>query len=81
MKGRQPGRPTKWVLASVSESIWVGKPGFTVEIWDKWKKNNKPGKKLGTLKVNVGGLRWRAGAKQKEHRRTWDDLKAWFEAE
>lgn len=35
MKGRQKGRPTKWVSASVGESISVGKPGVTFEVWGK----------------------------------------------
>ena len=29
MKGRQKGRPTKWVSANVTEAIAIGKPGVT----------------------------------------------------
>ena len=45
MKGRQKGRPTKWVEASVQEIVPVGKPGVTFEVWGKWKKKRR---KLGT---------------------------------
>lgn len=80
MKGRQPGRPTKWVKASLGDYLWLGKPGLTFEVWDKWKRNGSGGKKLGTLKVNVGGLRWwPQNAKGKGYRRTWSALKEWIE--
>ena len=56
MKGRQPGRPTKWVSASVLEYVDIGKRGVRFEVWEKWKRKRR---KLGTLIVTVGGLRWR----------------------
>ena len=50
MKGRQQGRPTKWVTATMKEHVAVGKPGVKFEVWEKWKKNRR---KLGTLAVTV----------------------------
>jgi len=78
MKGRQKGRPTKWVFASISESIQVGKPGVTFEVWGKWKKKRR---KLGTLTVSVGGLRWspHKSPKSKYRQRSWEKVSEWFE--
>jgi len=56
MKGRQPGRPTKWVSAHVEQKIEVNKAGVSFAVWDKWKRKQKM---LGTLTVSVGGVRWR----------------------
>ena len=55
MKGRQRGKPTKWVFASIAETVGIGKPGMTFEVWDKWRKKRR---KVGTLTISVGGLRW-----------------------
>jgi hypothetical protein len=55
MKGRQKGRPTKWVSAKVQEHVGIGKRGVQFEVWEKWKKKRR---KLGTLIISVGGLRW-----------------------
>ena len=76
MKGRQKGRFTKWVTASVEESIAIGKPGVTFEVWNKWSKTRK---KLGTLTVSVGGLRWWPHGAPKPRQRTWDQIGDWFE--
>lgn len=73
MAGREKGRPTKWVAASVDESFAVGKPGITFEVWEKWKK------KLGTLAVSVGGLRWRPHGSPHYRRKTWANFADWFE--
>jgi hypothetical protein len=45
---REKGRPTKWVKATVGESVWLGRSGITFEVWEKWKKKRR---KLGTLTV------------------------------
>ena len=78
MKGKQKGRPTKWVNASVSESIFVGKAGFTFEVWEKWKRGRR---KLGTLIVSVGGLRWwpQGAHEASSRRRSWNSVAEWFE--
>ena len=76
MKGRQKGRPTKWVEASVQEIVPVGKPGVTFEVWGKWKKKRR---KLGTLTVSVGGLRWWPHKAPSYRHRNWDELAKWFE--
>lgn len=74
MKGRVPGRPTKWVYASVKEKFYVGKAGLVVEVWKKWKQQQR---KLGTLTVSVGGLRW-APYGGKARRRSWGTINDWF---
>lgn len=75
MKGRQKGRPVKWVSASIREWIDIGKPGITIEVWDKWAKKRK---KFGELTVSVGGLRWWPHKKVHGRQVSWDTLAAWF---
>jgi hypothetical protein len=79
MASRAKGLPTKWVYAKVREELSVGKPGVKFEVWDKWKWNGKE-KKLGTLIVSVGGLRWRP-RKGRISQKSWDAVKAWFGTE
>jgi hypothetical protein len=76
MKGRQKGRPTKWVTASVLEFVSIGKPGIQFEVWEKWKKTRR---KLGTLTVSVGGLRWRRQSGKLSKQKSWDVLAEWFD--
>jgi hypothetical protein len=76
MKGRQRGRPTKRVLATVQELLEVGKPGVTFEVWDKWKRKHR---KVGTLTVSVGGLRWWPRDSPNYRQRNWEQLAEWFE--
>ena len=75
MKGKQKGRPTKWVIASVQEAIHVGKPGVQFEVWQKWKQKDR---KLGTLTVSVGGLRWLPGSGKFERRVSWKKFASWY---
>jgi len=75
-KRRQRGRPTKWVSASFAETVWIGKkPGMTFEVWEKWKKKRR---KLGTLLITVGGLRWWPHKAPAPRHRTWEELDSWF---
>jgi len=76
MRGRVSGRPTKWLRATIHEGVDMGKAGIQFEVWQKWKKRDK---KLGTLTVSVGGLRWLTSHGKKEHRRTWDEVSAFFD--
>ncbi|PYL04582.1 MAG: hypothetical protein DME32_01520 [Verrucomicrobia bacterium] len=78
MKGRQQGRPTKWVSATMKEHVAVGKPGVKFEVWEKWKKNRR---KLGTLTISVGGLRWRPHKGKLSKQRSWDAFAEWFAPE
>ena len=55
MRGRQKGRPTKWVYANVEQGMYVDKTGFKFAVWEKWKRTKRM---VGTLTVSVGGLRW-----------------------
>ena len=75
MRGRRPGRPTKWLQATVKERLSVSTTGIRFEVWSKWKKKDK---KLGTLTVSVGGLRWRPESGKKDRRRTWEQVDEWF---
>jgi hypothetical protein len=75
MKGRQKGRPTKWVQASVQESLMIGKPGIQFEVWEKWKRKKR---KLGTLIVSVGGLRWKPNKGRIPTPKGWRALAEWF---
>jgi hypothetical protein len=65
MRGRQPGRPTKWVHARVEQWLDIDRTGLHFVVFEKWKQKRK---RLGTLVVSVGGLRWRP-ANGKYHRR------------
>lgn len=78
MRGRRPGRPTKWLKATVNEALDVSTSGIKFEVWTKWKKKDK---KLGTLTVSVGGLRWRPDSGKKDRRKSWDKVSTWFEQE
>lgn len=75
MKGRQQGRPTKWVSASVDQWFYVGKAGFKFEVWEKWKKSEK---KVGTLTVSVGGLRWLPAGGKTPRRVNWESVSKWM---
>lgn len=63
------GRPRKWVTATISEPIAIGKTGISVVIWDKWGKT-----RLGRIVVSVGGLRWYPYKAQKPYKLSWDKL-------
>jgi len=76
MKGRQKGRPTKWAQASVLEFINLGKRGVQFEVWEKWKQKER---KLGTLTVSVGGLRWWPQNGKRYRQKNWDALAHWFD--
>ena len=76
MKGRIPGRPTKWVAAKIEEEVAIGKPGVKFQVWHKWKWSDGD-KKTGTLIVSVGGLRWRTG-KGRFKKKSWDNVDQWF---
>lgn len=76
MKGRRQGKPTKYVTATVGQPVRIGKPGVTFEIWEKWKKKRR---KLGTLTVSVGGLRWWPNKAPKDRKRNWRKVRDWFE--
>jgi len=76
MKGRQKGRPIKWVSATIREPVAIGKPGIEFEVWDKWSKKKQS--KFGTLIVSVGGLRWWPCNGKVSKQISWDDLTKWF---
>ncbi len=75
MKGRQPGRPTKVVSTRILEYVDIGKRGVQFEVWEKWKRKRR---KLGTLIVTVGGLRWRPQSGKRLQQKNWDDVADWF---
>ena len=71
MRGRQPGKPTKLVSASVDQWIEVDRVGFRFHVWQKWKRTRR---RIGTLLVGSGGLRWRPANGKNLRRRTWEDV-------
>jgi hypothetical protein len=75
MKGRQKGRPTKWVRASVEQWIDVNRTGIKFDITRKWKRRSK---KLGTLIVSVGGLRWLPAKGKATRWQDWNRVKDWL---
>ena len=74
-RGRQPGRPTKWVYASVEQWIDIDRSGLRFVVYEKWKQKRK---RLGTLVVSVGGLRWRPGNGKFHRRRDWRAAAEWL---
>ena len=76
MKGRQKGRPIKWVDAYVNGIVDIGKPGVTFEVYNKWGKTRKA---FGRLTVSVGGLRWWRRKGKKESRCSWAAVADWLE--
>jgi hypothetical protein len=62
----------------VKESLHVSTTGIKFEIWTKWRKKDK---KLGTLTVSVGGMRWLPDKGKRVRRRSWDQIRTWFEDE
>ena len=46
----------------------LSRTGITFEVWGKWRKKDK---KLGTLTVSVGGLRWLPSNGKKIRRTSW----------
>ncbi len=76
MRGRVSGRPTKWLYAKVLEQFPVGRRGVKFEVWEKWRKVDK---KLGTLTVGVGGLRWLPSHGKKVRQQSWNRVRDWFE--
>jgi hypothetical protein len=75
MKGKQKGRPLKWVRASVKEYVSIGRPGVEFEVWHRWRQKDR---KLGTLIVSVGGLRWWPRDGKLSKKMSWDALAQWF---
>jgi len=71
MRGRQPGRPTKRVSASIEQPIDVDRNGVAFRVSKKWTKS---GGLLGTLLVSNGGLRWRPANGKYLRRKTWEKV-------
>ncbi|MDA8108497.1 MAG: hypothetical protein M0015_07700 [Betaproteobacteria bacterium] len=64
------GKPSKWAKLDIDESVWLGKKGISIKVWDKWGKKHK-----GTLVISIGGLRWyKFNAKKPTWRAAWDSL-------
>ena len=71
MKGRQKGRPVKWVDGSIDQWLGINTTGMSFVVYNKWKRNRK---KLGTLTVSVGGIRWRPANGKMKRRRSWNEV-------
>jgi hypothetical protein len=55
--------------------VEVDRTGFSFAVWKKWKRTRR---KVGTLTVSVGGLRWRPASGKASRRLTWDDVAEWL---
>ncbi len=75
MKGRQKGRPTKWVSATVDQWLDVDKTGLRFRVWEKWAHKYK---RVGELTVSVGGLRWLPANGKAQRRRSWQEVAEWL---
>jgi hypothetical protein len=51
--------------------VAVNRTGFRFTVWEKWKRKDK---RVGTLAVNVGGLRWLPANGKAYRRRSWDEV-------
>jgi hypothetical protein len=76
MRGRRPGRPRQWLTATIDEPLDLGRTGITFEVWRKWKKKDR---KIGTLTVSVGGLRWLPSGGRWKRRRSWSEVEEWLQ--
>lgn len=64
------GKPVRDVIVRVRESFYIGKRGLEITI-----RNAHGSRKLGTCKVNVGGITWTKGyGKKKTFKYSWKDL-------
>lgn len=63
------GRPQKWVIATISEPISIGKAGIKIVIWDKWMKNRK-----GRVIISVGGISLYSYKAKKRKFMSWDKI-------
>jgi hypothetical protein len=75
MKGRQKGRPVKWVDASIEQCLDVDRAGISFLVYNKWKRKRV---ELGTLRVSVGGFRWLPASGKRERRRSWNQIAEWL---
>ena len=75
MSVKKEGGATKWVRASIQDSWFIRKQGIQFEVWEK--KNGKR-RKLGTLVISVGGLRWKPKKGPSPRPKGWRQLAEWF---
>lgn len=71
MRGRQKGRATNRVAASVDQGIPINRAGMKFQVFKKWSRAHG---RLGTLLVNNGGLRWRPANGKYLRRKTWQQV-------
>ncbi len=66
------GKPSEWARMDIGESVWLGKKGVSIVVWDKWGQKHK-----GTLVISIGGLRWYPfKSKKAAWKASWDSLAA-----
>ena len=72
MRGRQKGRPTKWVI---DQGLDINRTGVSFIVWKKWKRNRKM---VGTLIVSVGGVRWLPARGEAYRQKSWGKVADWL---
>jgi hypothetical protein len=60
----------------LDQTVEVNRNGIRFVVWSKWKKQDK---RVGTLTVGSGGLRWRPANGKKSHRVSWTKFAKLFE--
>ena len=70
------GKPKCWATAEISESIYLGKAGLKIVIWDKYHRTRK-----GTAIISVGGIRWFPYKAKKYYKMSWDKLSKYLEGQ
>lgn len=75
MRGRQKGRPTKWVEGSIDQGVEINRTGVSFTVWQKWKRKDK---RIGALKVSVGGVRWLPAGGKAYRQRSWGEVADWL---
>jgi len=77
MAERKPGRLVHTVTASVQRAIPLKVTGIEFGVFRKWRRSAQ--RRVGTLVVNAGGLRWRSARRWSTKRLTWEEVRALFE--
>lgn len=78
MAERRPGRLVHTVSATIEKEIPLKVTGVEFTVERKWKGGRN--RRVGTLIVNAGGIRWRAARRWHKKRITWEQVLAMFDS-
>ncbi len=77
MAARTPGRLVHKVFATIEKAIPLKVTGIEFTVERKWKGGRE--RRVGSLIVNAGGLRWRTARRWHRRRLSWDQVAALFD--